>query len=68
MSWLVWFDKSGMKHVTPDFGREHDLTLKCWCRPQHDPFDASVIVHWSHEPVATFYRTDYLGTELVRKP
>jgi hypothetical protein len=20
-------------HVCPDFGREHDATLKCWCRP-----------------------------------
>jgi hypothetical protein len=32
-------------HVIPTFGPEHVLSDDCWCHPERDEEDSSVIVH-----------------------
>lgn len=57
MPWEVYIEEAtGERHVVPDFGRKHELDIRCWCQPRRDEDDPSVIVHWSHESVAEFKR------------
>lgn len=32
-------------HVYPLFGREHILTDSCWCHPQPDPQEPTLLIH-----------------------
>lgn len=32
-------------HVFPLFGRAHVLTMDCWCHPQRDTEEPSVVIH-----------------------
>lgn len=32
-------------HVIPLFGREHDMSMSCWCIPCRDKDTPTVIVH-----------------------
>ena len=53
MPWNILIDRAnGDKHVVPDFGRKHDLSLDCWCIPKRSDNVDMVIIHWSHESVA----------------
>lgn len=45
--------EEGDVHVMPDFGRPHDGSSRCWCRPRPDPstLDRTQYAHtvWIHE-------------------
>lgn len=56
--WSVMQGEGDDRHVVPNFGRPHDLTTECWCTPRRDVEDQTVVVHWSHEAVASFPRKD----------
>lgn len=32
-------------HVVPIAGREHELSIGCWCHPERDPEVPELIVH-----------------------
>ena len=36
-------------HVYPLFGRAHVCSEDCWCEPQPDPVEPSVLVHRASE-------------------
>lgn len=33
------------QHVYPTFGREHVMTMECWCLPERDPEEPKVVIH-----------------------
>lgn len=43
----------GDVHVMPDFGKEHQDSSECWCRPSPDPATLDRAKHdhtvWIHE-------------------
>ncbi len=40
-------DSSDDLHVFPVFPgeREHDLTVRCWCRPRRDAEEPQLVIH-----------------------
>ena len=32
-------------HVYPLFGRVHEVSIHCWCHPEHDAVNPLVLVH-----------------------
>lgn len=47
MSWLLYpADQAGDFHVTPHCDlRPHLLAMCCWCRPERDSEEPSVVMH-----------------------
>lgn len=39
----------GDQHVIPLFGREHEASRKCWCKPRIETVLTSGTI-WTHEP------------------
>jgi hypothetical protein len=35
----------GEVHVYPLFGREHKLDNDCWCQPERDPQEPTLLLH-----------------------
>lgn len=46
MSWLCVMLDTGDTHVVPECDlRTHELTARCWCQPERDVEEPSVIAH-----------------------
>ena len=47
MAWLCWYpsEDDPNSHVVPDFGPAHELSAECWCHPEPDQNESSVIIH-----------------------
>jgi len=35
----------GYVHVYPLFGREHEMSVECWCHPDQHPEEPTLYVH-----------------------
>lgn len=58
MSWSFFPGDGNERHVIPNFGREHERCMECWCTPKRDTDDADVIVHWAHDNVVNINARD----------
>jgi hypothetical protein len=47
MGWIAWEPTADdpMCHVVPDFGREHQLNVGCWCHPEPDEEEELLLIH-----------------------